>query len=113
MMTIQSYLTAMLIYCFVAVIGVVLMRRLWFATPLTPFGGVILGLIGGALLVPAFPASEVQSMAPALIILVFNTLFGEGFQSALAPAMWLLGGALSGAVAGFFWARRQTGRTSL
>ena len=113
MMTIQSYLTAMLIYCVVAVIGVVLMRRLWFATPLTPSGGVTLGLIGGALLVPAFPASEVQSMAPALIIVVFNTLFGEGFQSALAPALWLLGGALSGAVAGFFWARIQTGRTSL
>ena len=112
MMTIQSYLTAMLIYWVVAVIGVLLMRRLWFATPLTPFSGMTLGLIGGALLVPAFTASEVQSMAPALIIVVFNTLFDEGFQSALAPALWLLGGALSGAVAGFFWARRQAGRTS-
>ena len=37
MMTIQSYLTAMLIYWVVAVIGVVLMRRLWFAKPLTLF----------------------------------------------------------------------------
>ena len=113
MMTIQSYLTAMLIYWVVAVIGVVLMRRLWFAKSLTLFGGMILGLIAGALLVPAFPAPDVKSMAPALIIVVFNTLFGEGFQSALAPAMWLLGGALTGALAGFFWARRQTGRTSL
>ena len=113
MMTIQSYLTAMLIYWVVAVIGVVLMRRLWFAKSLTLFGGMILGLIAGALLVPAFPVPDVNSMAPALIIVVFNTLFGEGFQSALAPAMWLLGGALTGALAGFFWARRQTGRTSL
>ncbi|GIS02432.1 MAG: hypothetical protein CM15mP103_09830 [Gammaproteobacteria bacterium] len=24
----------------------------------------------------------------------------------MTPALWLLGGALSGAVAGFFWARR-------
>ena len=113
MMTIQSYLTAMLIYWVVAMIGVVLMRRLWFAKPLTLFGGMTLGMIGGALLVPAFPTPDVTSMAPALIIVMFNTLFGEGFQSALAPAMWLLGGALSGALAGFFWARRQTGRTSL
>ena len=113
MMTIQSYLTAMLIYWVVAMIGVILMRRLWFDKPLTLFGGMTLGLVGGALLVPAFPASDVKSMAPALIIVVFNTLFGEGFQSALVPAMWLLGGALSGALAGFFWARRQTGRTSL
>ena len=113
MMTIQSYLTTMLIYWVVAVIGVVLMRRLWFATPLTPFGGMTLGLIGGALLVPAFPAAEVQSMAPALIIVVFNTLFGEGFESALVAVLCLLGGALSGAVGGFFWARRQAGRASL
>ena len=113
MLTIQSYLTAILVYWVVAVIGVVLMRRLLFTTPLTLSGGATLGAIGGVLLVPAFPAPEVQWMAPALIIVVFNTLFGEGFQSALAPAMWLLGGALTGALAGFFWARRQTGRTSV
>ena len=103
----------MLIYWVVAMIGVVLMRRLWFAKPLTLFGGMTLGLIGGALLVPAFPTPDVTSMAPALIIVVFNTLFGEGFQSAVTPALWLLGGALLGAVGGFFWARRQAGRISL
>ena len=113
MLTTQSYLIAMLIYGVSALIGVVLMRRLWFATPLTSLGGVMLGLIAGVLLAPAFPAPEVESMAPALIIVVFNTLFGEGFQSAVTPALWLLGGALSGAVAGFFWARRGAGRTSL
>ena len=112
MLTIQSYLTAMLIYWVAAVIGVVLMRRLWFATPLTPLGGIMLGLIAGVLLAPAFPGPEVQSMAPALIVVVFNSLFGEGFESALSPGLWLLGGALLGAVAGFFWARRRAGRTS-
>lgn len=113
MLTIQSYLTAMLIYWVVAVVGVVLMRGLWFATPLTICGGATLGAIGGVLLVPAFLAPEVQSMAPALIIVVFNTLFGEGFESALVPALWLLGGALLGAVGGLLWARRQTGRAGL
>ena len=112
MLTVQSYLTAMLIYWVVAVIGIRLMRKLWFVTPLTSFGGLTLGLIGGALLVPAFPGPEVQSMAPALIVVVFNSFFGEGFESALSPALWLLGGALLGAVAGFFWARRRAGRTS-
>jgi len=112
MMTVQSYLTAMLIYWVVALIGILLMRKLWFDTPLTSFGGLMLGLMGGVLLVPAFPGPEVQSMAPALIVVVFNTLFGEGFESALSGALWLLGGALSGAVAGFFWARRRAGRAS-
>jgi hypothetical protein len=112
MLTVQSYLSAMLIYWVVAVIGILLMRNLWFITPLTSFGGLTLGLVGGVLLVPAFPGPEVQSMAPALIVVVFNSLFGEGVESALSPALWLLGGALLGAVAGFFWARRRAGRAS-
>ena len=111
MLTIQSYLSAILIYWVVALIGILLMRKLWFVTPLTSIGGLTLGLIGGVLLVPAFPGPEVQSMAPALIVVVFNSLFGEGFESALSPSLWLLGGALLGVVAGFFWARRRAGRT--
>ncbi len=112
MLTTQSYLIAILIYGVAAVIGVVLMRRLWFATPLTSLGGVMLGLIVGILLAPAFPGPEIQSMAPALIVVVFNSVFGEGFESALTPALWLLGGAFLGAAAGFISARRWGGRTS-
>ena len=112
MLTTQSYLIAMLIYGVSAVIGVFLMRRLWFATPLTSLGGVMLGLIAGVLLAPAFPGPEVQSMAPALIVVVFNSLFGEGLESALTPALWLSGGALLGAVAGFISSRRRASRTS-
>ena len=112
MLTIQSYLTAMLIYWVVAVIGILLMRKLWFVTPLTSFGGLTLGLMGGVLLVPALPGPEAQSMAPALIVVVFNSLFGEGLESALTPALWLSGGALLGAVAGFISSRRRAGRTS-
>ena len=112
MLTIQSYLTAMLIYWVAAMIGVVLMRRLWFATPLNSLGGVTLGLIAGVLLAPAFPGPEVQSMAPALIIVVFNTLFGEGAASAVGPALWLLGGAVVGVVTGVTWAHRRARRAS-
>ena len=112
MLTTQSYLIAMSIYGVSAVIGVFLMRRLWFVTPLTSLGGVMLGLIAGVLLAPAFPGPEVQSLAPALIVVVFNSLFGEGLESALTPALWLSGGALLGAVAGFILSRRRAGRTS-
>ena len=61
---------------------------------------------------PTWKRELKMAVAPALIVAVFNTLFGEGFESALNPALWLLGGALLGAVAGFFWARRRAGRTS-
>ena len=112
MLTIQSYLTAMVLYWVAAIIGLFLMRRLWFSMPLTPLGGATLGLIGGLLLAPAFPGPEVSSMAPALIIVVFNALFGTGLESALFPAFWLLGGAVLGIVVGVAWARRQARRAS-
>ena len=112
MLTIQSYLTAMLLYWAAAVIGLVLMRRLWFSMPLTPAGGATLGFFGGLLLAPAFPGPEIQSMAPALIIVVFNMLFGEGAESAVAPALWLLGGAMLGVVAGVVWTRKRARRPS-
>ena len=78
--------------------------------PLTPLGGATLGLMGGLLLAPAFPGPEVQSMAPALIIVVFNTLFGAGLESAVVPAFWLLGGAVLGVIAGVVWTRRRARR---
>ena len=112
MLTIESYLTAMTLYWVAAVIGLILMRRLWFSMPLTPLGGAILGLIGGVLLAPAFPGPEVSSMAPALIIVVFNALFGAGLESAVDPAVWLLGGAVLGIFAGVAWARRRARRAS-
>lgn len=110
MLTIQSYLTAMVLYWVAAIIGLVLIRRLWFSMPLTPLGGATLGLVGGLLLAPAFPGPEVESMAPALIIVVFNALFGAGLESALVPAFWLLGGAVLGIVVGVAWARRRARR---
>ena len=110
MLTTPSYLTAMLLYWVAAIIGLVLMRRLWFSMPLRPAGGAALVLIGGLLFAPAFPGPEIQSMAPALIIVVFNTLFGEGAASAVAPALWLLVGTVLGVVAGMTWARRGARR---
>ena len=110
MLTTASYLAAMLLYWVAAIIGLVLMRRLWFTLPLRPAGGAVLGLIGGLLLAPAFPGPEIQSMAPALIIVVFNTLFGEGAASAVAPALWLLAGTMLGVVGGVTWARRGARR---
>ncbi|GIS02431.1 MAG: hypothetical protein CM15mP103_09820 [Gammaproteobacteria bacterium] len=56
------------------------MRRLWFATPLTSLGGVMLGLIGGVLLAPAFPAQSSVDGARADYRGV-QYVFGEGFQS--------------------------------
>ena len=113
MLTVQSYLTAIMLYWAAAIIGLFLMRRLWFGTPLTSLGGATLGLIGGILLAPAFPSPEVHSMAPALIIVVFNTLFGSGIESVVNPALWLFASAVLGLVTGMVWARRRASGASL
>ena len=107
MLTTQSYLIAMLLYWAAALIGLVLMRRLWFKKPVTRSGGAVLGLIGGLLLTPAFPGPDVASMAPALIVVVFNTLFGEGLSSATLPALWLLAGSCLGVIAGSWRAGKR------
>jgi hypothetical protein len=110
MLTTQSYLIAMLVYGSAVLIGLPLLRRLWFAKPLTKAGGATLGFLTGMLLVPASPGPDIASMAPALIVVLFNTLFGDGFESSLAAAIWLLGAALAGMVIGLLLAGRRTKR---
>ena len=106
MLTTESYLIAMGVYWSAALIGLPLMRRLWFAKPMTRAGGAVLGCLAGVLLAPAFPGPDVSSMAPALIVVLFNTLFGDGFESALAAAMWLSAASLGGMLIGLLLTRR-------
>jgi len=48
-----------------------------------------------------------------LITVVFNGLFGEGVESALMPALWLLSGLVIGAVVGAWRAGRRGRRNTL
>lgn len=107
MLTTQSYLIAMVLYWAAGLIGLAFMRRLWFRKPATRSGGAVLGLIGGLLLTPAFPGPDVASMAPALIVVIFNALFGEGLSSATLPALWLLAGVCLGVIAGSWRAGKR------
>lgn len=112
MLTTQSYLVAMLIYCMAALTGLVLMRRSWFSQRLSRAGGVVLGCMAGLLMTPAFPGPEVATMAPALVVVLFNALFGGGLETALTPGLWLLSGMVLGGLCGGWWARRRM-RTAL
>ena len=107
MLTTQSYLVAMCIYLAAAFAGLLLIRRSWFPETLTRTAGLALGLVAGLLFTPAFPGSEVPTMAPALIVVIFNALFGGGLETALNPALWLLSGLVAGALVGGWWAGRR------
>ena len=107
MLTTQSYLIAMLIYWAAALAGLVLIRRSWFSAKLSRSAGLVLGCIGGVLLTPAFPGPEVATLAPALIVVIFNALFGGGTETALTPGLWLISGLAAGGLCGAWWVGRN------
>jgi hypothetical protein len=106
MLTTQSYLIALLLYWGAAIGGVWLLKRLWFADEPGRGAAALLGGIAGLLLAPAFPGEGVETLAPALIIVIFNVLFGEGVASAASPGVWLVAGAIAGAIVSLWWRRR-------
>ena len=107
MLTTQSYLTGILVYWSTAVFGLILLRRLWFGESLTRAGGSLLGVLAGLLLMPAFPGPEVATMAPALVVVIFNSLFGDGLEAALMPGAILLAGMMVGGLLGGWWSGKR------
>ncbi|MDA8562436.1 hypothetical protein N9K68_01090 [Luminiphilus sp.] len=113
MLTTQSFIIAVCAYGLAALVGLAMIRRLWFQRPASLASSVAMGLIGGLLLTPAYPSSEAASIAPALIVVIFNALFGDGIAAALQPALWLAAGGLAGALLGWWRARRRVSTESL
>ncbi len=112
MLTTQSYLIALALYWLAALGGIWLLRRLWFAPDYGRVGAAVLGAVAGLLLAPAFPGEGVDTLAPALIIVIFNALFGEGLTSAVWPGVWLCAGAIAGILVSLWWLRRGSPNAS-
>ena len=113
MLTTQSFIVAVCAYGLAAILGVAMIRRLWLQRSMSLGSSIGMGLIGGLLLTPAYPSSEASTIAPALIVVIFNTLFGEGFAAALEPALWLTVGGVIGSLLGWWRARRRISAESL
>ena len=90
MLTPTAYWVAMSIYVSAALIAVGLAHRWWFTVLSTPVARVISALLLAWLVTPAQPSAGADTLAPALVIAVFNTLFGDGWASA-RQAVVLLG----------------------
>ena len=113
MLTTQSFIVAVSAYGLAALLGLAMIRRLWFQRSASLASSVGMGLMSGLLLTPAYPSSEATSIAPALIVVIFNALFGGGAASALQPALWLAVGGLVGALVGWWRARRRVSKEFL
>ncbi|MFV0277998.1 MAG: hypothetical protein ACK5HY_12555 [Parahaliea sp.] len=97
MLSEQSYLMALVAYTGAALLSLLLLAW-WLHQFWRPAWIALLVLVGAALaLTPAYPEQGIATMAPALIVAVFQW-FNEG-QAAAEHALWPLGYALAAAVA--------------
>lgn len=116
MLTQQSYVIAMSLYLLAAVVGIrILVRALPDSWPMAIRGGIA-GLLGGFLMTPALPSESAETMAPALVVVIFNSLFAGGVDTAV-PALGLMIAAtlpavLVGAVIGHLMRSRQSNERS-
>ncbi len=78
------------------------MHKLWFSSWTGNLKFYLEGAIAGILLMPACSGGQGDTLAPALIVTLFNGLFGDGLETALAPGLWLGSGALLGVLVGWF-----------
>lgn len=97
MLTSDSYMLAMVTYLLAGLVAILLMGRFWFKRLPLMLSRSLLGITAGLLLTPAYPEPESTTLAPALIVGIFNTLFGDGWPTAW-PAFALLA---AGAGVGF------------
>ena len=82
MLTSQTYTIAMLSYIGAGLLSLLLIHRFWLA-PLSPvYRRMLMGLLVPLLLTPVMPGPEAHSLAPALIVALFNAAFLDGWSSA-------------------------------
>lgn len=100
MLTPQSYGIALSLYVLAALMASMLVYRHWLPR-IGPLGRrALIGAMLGILIAPALPAPEAETLAPALIVAVFNLAFVGGWSSAKGAFFVLaLAGSL-GSVAG-------------
>jgi hypothetical protein len=91
-LTEESYLTAIAVYCGAAVVALLMM--LWWLRKSWRPAWLALGFFVGAalLLTPAFPEAGSDTLAPALIVAGFQLLTDgvESAQHALRPLLFML-----------------------
>ena len=113
MLTPHSYGIALSLYVLAALMASILVYRHWLrhVSPLAQ--RAVIGAMLGILIAPALPAPGAETLAPALIVAVFNLAFVGGWSSAKGAFIVLALAGLLGIVAGagtilVFRLRRRT-----
>ncbi len=101
MLTGDSYVVALTCYVLAAILALVLLYRhglMW-----APLGWrrALIGFLSALLLTPVPPGPEATTLAPALIVALFNAAFIDGWASARPAILVLTTTGILGLLAGF------------
>ena len=92
MLTSTSYAVALTCLWISSLLGLVLIYRFWLRSLTPAIKRPLAGLLCALLVTPVYPSPEANTLAPALVVAVFNAAFLDGWVSA-RHAVWILSGA--------------------
>jgi len=98
MLTAESYWLGMVLYAGAALVALAVLYRYWLGMLSLQTRRLLTGVLAGLLLTPAYPTPGADTMAPALVVALFNLLFVDGWQSARTAFILLAVGGTTGAV---------------
>lgn len=100
MLTSDSYWLAMACYGLSALLGLVLIYRFWLKRLALFWRRALIGLLAAWLLTPVSPGPEASTLAPALIVALFNAAFVDGWAAARQAVLVLGATSVVGVLCG-------------
>lgn len=100
MLTSDSYWLAMACYGLSALLGLVLIYRFWLKRLTLFWRRALIGLLAALLLTPVSPGPEASTLAPALIVALFNAAFVDGWAAARQAVLVLGATSVVGVLCG-------------
>lgn len=100
MLTSDSYWLAMACYGLSALLGLVLIYRFWLKRLTIFWRRALIGLLAAWLLTPVSPGPEASTLAPALIVALFNAAFIDGWTAARQAVLVLGATSVVGVLCG-------------
>ena len=100
MLTSDSYWLAMACYGLSALLGLVLIYRFWLKRLTLFWRRALIGLLAAWLLTPVSPGPEASTLAPALIVALFNAAFIDGWTAARQAVLVLGATSVVGVLCG-------------
>ena len=82
MLTGDSYAFALICYGLAAIVALVLIYRHWLNRLPSMWRRLLIGVLAAGLLTPVSPGPDADTLAPALIVALFNAAFLDGWESA-------------------------------